>query len=119
MIGLNRRVKVFVHKEATDMRASYDSLYKKVKDVLKKNPFSGHLFIFVNKRRKSCKCLLYDGTGFVIVAKRLEKRTFTKFNPFYKKEMILTQAEFALFFEGSDLNKRFIESPSEVKIAQM
>ena len=31
--------------------------------------------------------------------------------------MILTQAEFALFFEGSDLNKRFIESPSELKIA--
>ena len=36
----------------------------------------------------------------------------SKFNPYYRKEIILTQAEFALFFEGAQINKRFIESPS-------
>jgi len=36
-------------------------------------------------------------------------------NPSYTAEVILTEAEFGLFFEGSDLNKRFIESPTEKK----
>jgi hypothetical protein len=29
--------------------------------------------------------------------------------------VILTAAEFALFFEGADLEKRFVESPREIK----
>ncbi len=32
----------------------------------------------------------------------------------FKGEIILTAAEFALFFEGADLEKRFIESPREI-----
>ena len=78
-------------------------------------PFSGHLFLFISRSRNSCKCLYYDGTGLVIVSKRLERGTFSKINPFYKKEIILTQAEFSLFFEGANLEKRFIESPIELK----
>jgi transposase len=111
MIALNRRTKIFVSKDPTDMRASYDSLFQRAKGQLKQDPFSGHLFVFMNKRRTSCKCLFYDGTGLVIVAKRLERGVFSKINPFYSRPIVLTQAEFALLFEGSDLNKRFIESP--------
>jgi|GEM_PF-2754356 len=73
MIALNRRTKVFVCKQATDMRASYDSLFSKVKSVLQKDPFSGHLCLFVNGKRTSCKCLYWDGTGLVILSKRLER----------------------------------------------
>lgn len=112
---MNRRTKIFISKEATDMRASYDSLYSKVKKVLDKDPMSGHLFVFINKNRNSCKCLYYDGTGLVIVSKRLEKSLFCKINPYHKGEIVLTQAEFNLFFEGADLNKRFVESPGELK----
>lgn len=115
MIALNRRTKIFVCKEPTDMRASYDSLFAKVKSVLKNDPFSGHLFLFVNSRRVSCKCLYYDGTGLVIISKRLEKGTFSKINPMYRREIVLTEAEFVLFFEGANLEKRFIESPREIK----
>jgi transposase len=115
MIALNRRTKIFVCKEATDMRSSYDSLFARVKTVLQKDPFSGHLFLFINKARTSCKCLYYDGTGFVIISKRLESGTFSQINPFYKSEIVLTEAEFGLFFEGADLKKRFIDSPIEKK----
>ncbi len=114
MIGLNRRTKIFVCKEPTDMRASYDSLYMRVKSMLNQDPLSGHLFLFINKSRTSVKCLYYDGTGLVIVAKRLERGLFSRINPFYGKEVVLTQAEFNLFFEGADLEKRFIDSPEEV-----
>jgi transposase len=115
MIALNRRTKIFVCKEATDMRASYDTLFSKVKTILQKDPFSGHLFLFINARRTTCKCLYYDGTGLVIISKRLEAGTFSQINPIYKDEIVLTEAEFGLFFEGADLRKRFIESPLERK----
>lgn len=114
MIALNRRTKIFVCKDATDMRSSYDSLFGRVKAVLQKDPFSGHLFLFVNRSRTSCKCLYWDGTGFVILSKRLEKGTFSRINPLFSKEVILTEAEFGLFFEGANLEKRFIDSPEEV-----
>ena len=115
MIALNRRTKIFVCKHPTDMRASYDSLFSKVKNELVKDPFSGHLFLFVNRSRTSCKCLYYDGTGFVILSKRMEERgRFSQLNPMYPGEVILTEAEFGLFFEGANLEKRFIESPKEI-----
>jgi transposase len=115
VIALNRRTKIFVCKEATDMRASYDSLFSRVKSVLQKDPFSGHLFLFVNGKRTSCKCLYYDGTGLVIISKRLERGTFSRLNLLYPGEVVLTEAEFGLFFEGANLEKRFIDSPLEIK----
>ncbi len=115
MISFNRLTKIFVSKEPTDMRASYDTLFAKVKGVLNQDPFAGHLFVFINSRRSHIKCLFYDGTGLVLLCKRLESGLFYKINPMHKGEVILTAAEFALFFEGADLEKRFVESPKEIK----
>ena len=114
MISFNRRTKVFVCREPTDMRASYDTLFAKAKEVLNQDPFSGHLFVFISAKRTSVKCLFYDGTGFVIIAKRMEKGLFSRINPMYPGELTLTAAEFALFFEGANLEKRFIDSPKEI-----
>lgn len=97
------------------MRASYDTLFAKAKGVLKQDPFSGHLFLFINSKRTSVKCLFYDGTGLVIVAKRMERGLFSRINPMHNGDITLTAAEFALFLEGSNLEKRFIDSPSEIK----
>jgi transposase len=115
VISFNRRTKVFICKEPTDMRASYDTLFAKAKGVLKEDPFSGHLFVFINSRRTSIKCLFYDGTGLVLLCKRMEKGTFSRINPMFRGEIVLTAAEFALFFEGADFEKRFIDSPLERK----
>jgi transposase len=124
MISFNRRTKVFVCREPTDMRASYDTLFAKAKGILSQDPFSGHLFVFISQRRTSIKCLYYDGTGLVIVAKRMERGLFSRINPMYRGEITLTAAEFALFFEGADLERRFItppgsapliDSPAEIK----
>jgi transposase len=96
------------------MRSSYDSLFAKAKGVLEQDPFSGHLFVFINSRRSSVKCLFYDGTGFVILCKRLEQGVFSRINPMHTGQVVLTAAEFALFFEGANLEKRFVESPCEI-----
>ena len=114
MVPLNRRTKFFISKDPADMRASYDTLFQKAKTIFDTDPFSGHMFVFMNKRRTSCKCLYYDGTGLVIIAKRLEEGQFVKINPYYKGKIILSQAEFSLLFEGADISKRFIESPRQI-----
>jgi transposase len=116
MIALNRRTKIFVCKEATNMTLSYDGLFQKVKKVLKKDPFSGHLFLFLNRRRNSCKALYYDSTGFVILAKRMERQhLFSRVNPLYRKELLLTESEFGLFFEGANLEKRFVDTAASIR----
>lgn len=116
MISFNRRTKVFVCKEPTDMRASYDTLFAKAKGVLGQDPFSGHLFLFINSKRTSVKCLFYDGTGLVILAKRMERGLFSRINPMHRGELTLTAAEFALFFEGADLERRFISRPGSAPL---
>ena len=115
MISFNRLTKVFVCKEPTDIRASYDTLFAKVKGVFNQDPYTGHLFIFINQRRNSIKCLFWDGTGFVLLCKRLQEGLFYKINPLHKGDVILSPAEFALYFEGANLEKRFVESPKEIK----
>lgn len=96
------------------MRASYDTLFSLAKGILKQDPFSGHLFVFINTRRTSVKCLFYDGTGLVILAKRLSRGQFSRINPMYQGDVTLSAAEFALFFEGADLEKRFLARPGEL-----
>lgn len=96
------------------MRSSYDSLFLRAQEILKQDPFSGHLFLFMNRCRTSVKCLYYDGTGLVLICKRLERGQFSRINPLFAGDVVLTQAEFALFFEGANLEKRFVESPSEI-----
>jgi transposase len=113
MIIQNLRTKIFLCKGPVDMRASFDRLFDLVKNMMEGDPLSGHLFVFLNKRRTHCKSIYFDGTGLVLICKRLEKgNLFWKLNPLYTGKIVLTQAEFNLFFEGADLNKRFIDSPS-------
>ena len=109
MLTLNRRTKIYACATPTDMRRSFDSLFTMARDVLRQDPLSGHVFLFVNKKRTTCKALYWDGTGIVLLAKRLEDGTFTRFNEAYG-HIEMTEAEFALFIEGADLNKRFVES---------
>jgi len=115
MVLFNRRTKFYISKDPADMRASFDTLFLKAKTIFDEDPFSGHMFVFMNKRRTSCKCLYYDGTGLVIIAKRLEHGQFVKINPHYRGRVVLSQAEFALLFEGADINKRFVESPRQIR----
>jgi len=115
MFNFSRRVEVHICTRPTDMRASFDRLSGLVRNEFMKDPLSGHLFVFVNRSRTTCKSLYWDGTGLVIIHKRLETGLFSKFNRLWGEYLEVTAAEFFLFLEGTDLSKRFIESPEEFR----
>ncbi len=58
------------------MRRGFDGLAEQVRQHLKSDPLSGHVFVFRNKRSDRVKLLYWDEDGFVIVYKRLERGTF-------------------------------------------
>ena len=58
------------------MRKSFDGLCGMVKSLMALDALSGAVFIFMNRRRTQVKLLLWEGDGFSIYYKRLEKGTF-------------------------------------------
>ena len=58
------------------MRKSYDGLSGLVRQGLGRDPLSGEVFIFLNRRRTMIKILVWDRSGFVVWSKRLERGTF-------------------------------------------
>lgn len=115
ILGTSRAVRVFAYPEPVDLRKGYDGLYGLVKTGLGRDPLSGDLFLFANKRRRACKVLVWDGTGLCIFQKRLERGRFAKLWTDDGKTLQLTSTELALFIEGCDLVGRRSLSPGIVK----
>jgi len=67
--------RVFVAVEPLDMRGSFDALAGAVRR-LDLDPVDGHVYLFLNKRRRLAKALWFDGSGWCVLAKRLEAGTF-------------------------------------------
>ncbi len=76
MLSIATGTRIFVAAGATDMRKGFDGLQGAVLGVLEQDPLSGHLFLFVNRRRDKLKILYWDGDGLAIWYKRLEQGTF-------------------------------------------
>lgn len=98
-------VAVYLAAGATDMRKSIDGLSIMVSQSLNFDPFSGHLFVFSNRRRNMVKVLYWDSNGFCLWQKRLEKDRFRW--PASDQEVVeLEQRELRWLLEGLDVCQR-------------
>lgn len=77
MIFPSNRVRIMVATKPIDFRKGYDSLAAMVKNELRKDPFTGTVFVFRARKADRLKLLYWDGTGQVMAHKRLEDQTFT------------------------------------------
>lgn len=116
MIGSTRAIRVFAYPRPADLRKGYNGLFGLVQNELKRDPTSGAYFLFVNRKRTSCKVLHWDGTGLCIYCKRLERGRFASL--WRRKQdapLRLTSSELSLFLEGCALVGRRALSPTETK----
>lgn len=77
MILLPRSVQIYVATTPSNLRKSFEGLSNEVRSVLALDPLSGHVFVFLNRRRTQVKLLVFTRGGFTIVHKRLERGRFT------------------------------------------
>jgi len=101
MLSLPSSVQIYLATEPTDMRKGFDSLGALVK-AYGLDVFSGHLFVFVSKRRNRAKILVWDRGGFVLYYKRLERGRFRL--PLLRGETVkLDAAQLTMLLDGVDL----------------
>jgi transposase len=114
ILGTTRAVRAFAYPQPADLRKGYNGLFGLVKTGLGRDPLSGELFLFVNKRRDTCKVLMWDGTGLCIFQKRLAEGRFASLWREDGAAARLTASELALFIEGCALVGRQALSPTEI-----
>lgn len=126
MIAISPHTKVYLAKDATDMRRSFRGLITLTESVLRQEPVSGHLFVFLNRRRDLMKILYWDGTGFCIWYKRLERGSYQRPAAVVGEEQTdleLSMAQLSLMLQGIDLTSvrqrlRFRRLPAETADVQ-
>jgi len=77
MFALTSANRYHLYMGMTDMRKSFDGLCGLIQDELGRDPFSGEVFLFINKKRDKLKLLKWEPGGFVLYYKRLEEGTFS------------------------------------------
>ena len=105
MLSLPPTVRVFFAVDPVDLRKGFDGLANIARSLLAENPLSGHLFVFINRRRNRAKILFWDRSGWCIYYKRLEQGTFRapQRRGLADNKVEIEAAELMLILEGIDL----------------
>jgi len=102
MLSFSGSLKIFVAIEACDMRKSFEGLQALATTALSQDIREGALFVFGNRRRTRLKILYWDGSGLWVMAKRLEKGTFS-WPQGEEKVLRLRPEAFVMLTDGVDL----------------
>jgi transposase len=106
VIAIPSTVRVFLGTQPQDFRKSIDGLAGVVQAHLDRDPLTGDVFVFHNRRRTALKVLYWDHGGFCLVYKRLERGRFrVPHLHATRRDVSLTPAEFTALFEGIDLSR--------------
>ena len=76
MLSLTPQMRILVAVDVIDFRNGIDGLAGMCRNQFQKDPHSGYVFVFRNRRGTSVKLLVYDGQGFWLCQKRLSKGRF-------------------------------------------
>ncbi len=99
----HRGLRVFLYHHPLDMRSGFERLSHLIREEMKNDLLEGHLYLFLGKNRRRAKVLLFDGTGLVLMHKRLETGRFMRVEDLWETHE-MTTAELSLILEGSRLS---------------
>jgi len=123
MFALTSENTFHLYSHCTDMRKSFDALSGLVRNNLGYNPINGEVFIFINKSRDKIKLLHWQGSGYILYYKRLEKGTFEL--PRYDASVgsiSLSYAQMVMIMDGlsiRNLQKRIRYTALEAPVNQV
>lgn len=104
MLPVFPRLRFYLYANPTDMRQNFDGLCGIITAELGRDPLSGDIFAFVNRRRDRMKLLVWDRTGFWIFYKRLETGTIQfPQNPTAQPAIEITYDVLMMLLEGIDI----------------
>ena len=113
MIGPSGAVRVMLASRPVDFRKGMDGLAALVREAMGADPFAGAVYVFRSKRADRAKLLFWDGSGVVLVAKRLENGRFCW--PTITDGVVrLTAAQLAALLEGLDWKR--VHQPHQVSV---
>ncbi|MGE0171126.1 IS66 family insertion sequence element accessory protein TnpB [Nocardioides sp.] len=92
-------IKILVYKDTIDMRAGFEKLHLYCVQHMQAKMNEGHAYVFFGKNRSRMKILVYDGSGLVLVAKRIERNRFMSHAELLGRTEI-TLEELKLIFHG-------------------
>jgi len=107
MLSISSQTRVFLARDPVDMRKSFHGLIGLTESVLEQDPLSGHLFVFINRRRDHIKLLYWGGSGFCIWYQHLEEGGYqlpdaATADP--QPGIEITATELSLILDGIDLS---------------
>ena len=123
MIIIPRAVRVYVATSLVSLRKSFEGLSNEVRAVLARDPLSGHVFVFLNRRRNQVKLLVWTRGGYTIVHKRLERGRFlfSKQVNADAKSVEIDVHELSMLLEGIDVARARTstrwEPPAHTRVA--
>lgn len=95
--------KVYLHRKPVDMRKQMDGLSAIIQHDLASDPFTGALFVFINKARDKLKILTWENNGFIIWYKRTEQEKFAWPKLDDRKMITISGDELNFLLDGYDI----------------
>lgn len=105
MIPIGPATRIFLASGVTDLRKNFEGLSDLVEHQLKEDPLSGHVFVFVNRRKNRLKLLFWDGSGLWVCAKRLQSGCFCWPKTDEPGGLRILAQELTLLLSGIDLEQ--------------
>ena len=73
MLALTGSLRYYFVEGVTDMRLGQYRLCRVIEQLLRRNPYNGDVFIFMNKSRRVIKIIRYDNEAYILYVKALER----------------------------------------------
>jgi transposase len=107
MIPVPTSTKIWLAGGVTDMRKGFVGLSSLAEQVLRQDPYSGHLFVFRGRRGDLIKVIWWDGQGACLFSKRLERGRFV-WPSIADGKLTISTAQLAMLLEGIDWRPRHL-----------
>jgi len=116
MIDSDRIHHIYMAIGATDLRKGIDGYAALVSGVMKLDPFSSSLFLFSNRTKDKLKILVWDGNGFWLCYKRLEKGKFQWIKHHEQASITLSKQQLSWLLEGLSVHQSKAFKPVKNKV---